>query len=165
MLSVLFGSIYGLLSLGLALLWRILGIINFSHGIVILLGGYLSYSLIIAGLHPILAFCIPALILAIIGAVFQRFMVNRVVDSILAALIVTIGFAYAIEGTMTLVWGPSNFGITSSILPTLMPEITLPWFSVRPELLEVFIFSTTIVALLHFFLLDRQHSAKLYFPF
>ena len=43
--GILLGGLYGLMALGMALVWGVLNIVNLAHGSLIMLGGYAVYYL------------------------------------------------------------------------------------------------------------------------
>lgn len=54
--GILLGGLYGLMALGMALVWGVLNIVNLAHGSLIMLGGYAVYYLFtVAGIDPFLA--------------------------------------------------------------------------------------------------------------
>src|ERR1700742_1077883 len=91
--GVLLGGLYGLMALGLALVWGVLNIVNLAHGAFIMLGGYIVYWLFqLAGIDPLLGL-IPAMaIMFAFGYAFQRGLLNLVVRSgLLNTLLITFG--------------------------------------------------------------------------
>jgi branched-chain amino acid transport system permease protein len=71
--ALAFGSEYALLALGLAIVFSIMGLVNFAHGEIITIGAYTMYIMVIMGLgNPVLV--IPfAILAAVLGAlVFER---------------------------------------------------------------------------------------------
>ena len=62
--GVLLGGLYGLMALGMALVWGVLNIVNLAHGSFIMLGGYAVYYLFtLAGIDPFLALPLGMLIM------------------------------------------------------------------------------------------------------
>src|SRR6266853_921261 len=54
--GILLGGLYGLMALGMGLVWGVLNIVNLAHGALIMLGGYAVYFLYTgAGIDPYLA--------------------------------------------------------------------------------------------------------------
>lgn len=71
--ALAFGSEYALLALGLAIVFSIMGLVNFAHGEIITIGAYTMYILVVMGLgNPV--FVIPlAVLAAVLGALaFER---------------------------------------------------------------------------------------------
>ncbi len=91
--GVLLGGLYGLMALGMALVWGVLNIVNLAHGAFIMLGGYAVYFLFTAGgIDPFLGLPIAMLVMFAFGYVLQRGLLNLVVRSaLLNTLLITFG--------------------------------------------------------------------------
>ena len=102
------GAIYVLIALGLTLIFGTLGVVNFAHGALFMIGAYLGYVISGAVGHW-LAFLTVPLILFAIGIVLERGLIqyfyNRpVTDQIL----VTFGLALVIQEIMRWIFGGTN---------------------------------------------------------
>lgn len=91
--GVLLGGLYGLMALGMGLVWGVLNIINLAHGALIMLGGYAVYFLYTeAHIDPFVAIPIAMVILFCFGFVLQKFVLNLIVRSaLLNTLLLTFG--------------------------------------------------------------------------
>ncbi len=91
--GVLLGGLYGLMALGMGLVWGVLNIVNLAHGALIMLGGYAVYYLYTgAGIDPFAALPLAMVILFLFGFVLQRFLLNLIVRSaLLNTLLITFG--------------------------------------------------------------------------
>jgi branched-chain amino acid transport system permease protein len=91
--GVLLGGLYGLMALGMALVWGVLNIVNLAHGSFIMLGGYVFYYLFtLGGIDPFLALPLGMLIMFIFGFLVQRYIINFIVGSaLLNTLLITFG--------------------------------------------------------------------------
>ena len=91
--GILLGSLYGLMALGMALVWGVLNIVNLAHGSLIMLGGYAVYYLFtIFGIDPFLALPIAMLMMFFFGYLIQRYIINFIVRSEpLNTLLITFG--------------------------------------------------------------------------
>jgi branched-chain amino acid transport system permease protein len=96
--GVLLGGLYGLMALGLALVWGVLNIVNLAHGAFIMLGGYLVYFLFTAGLDPMVSLPIAMLAMFLFGYVIQRTLLNLIVRS---ALLNTLLFTFGLDVVLT----------------------------------------------------------------
>ena len=66
--GILLGGLYGLMGLGMGLVWGVLKIVNLAHGALIMLGGYALYYLYTeAGIDPFAALPIAMLLLFVLG--------------------------------------------------------------------------------------------------
>jgi branched-chain amino acid transport system permease protein len=96
--GVLLGGLYGLMALGMALVWGVLNIVNLAHGAFIMLGGYCIYFLFSAGLDPLAMLPVAMLALFCLGYVVQRGLLNLIVRS---ALLNTLLFTFGLDVVLT----------------------------------------------------------------
>jgi branched-chain amino acid transport system permease protein len=107
--SLLNGVVYGLLlfmlSSGLTLIFSMMGVLNFAHASVFMLGAYLSYQFgRWVGFWP--ALVIAPLLCGLLGAAIERYGLRRVHSSgHVAEILFTFGLAYVIEEVVTMTWG------------------------------------------------------------
>lgn len=101
------GAFYALLSLGLAVIFGMLRIINFAHGALYMLGAFVAYILATyAGMSFWLALVVVPIIVAVIAAILERTMMKRLYGlDPLYGLLLTFGFALILEGGMQYVFG------------------------------------------------------------
>jgi branched-chain amino acid transport system permease protein len=107
--SLLNGVVYGLLlfmlTSGLTLIFSMMGVLNFAHASVFMLGAYFSYQFgKWVGFWP--ALVIAPLLCGLIGAAIERHGLRYVHKSgHVAEILFTFGLAYLIEELVTMVWG------------------------------------------------------------
>jgi branched-chain amino acid transport system permease protein len=107
--SLLNGVVYGLLlfmlSSGLTLIFSMMGVLNFGHASVFMLGAYLSFQFgRWVGFWP--ALVVAPLACALIGAAIERYALRRVhASGHVAEILFTFGLAYVIEEVVTMIWG------------------------------------------------------------
>jgi len=107
--SLLNGVVYGLLlfmlSSGLTLIFSMMGVLNFAHASVFMLGAYLSFQFgRWVGFWP--ALVIAPLACALVGAAIERYGLRRVhLNGHVAEILFTFGLAYVIEEAVTMIWG------------------------------------------------------------
>ena len=91
--GVLLGGLYGLMALGMGLVWGVLNIVNLAHGALIMLGGYAGYYLYTdAHIDPFAALPIAMLALFFFGFLLQSLILNLIVRSaLLNTLLITFG--------------------------------------------------------------------------
>jgi branched-chain amino acid transport system permease protein len=91
--GLLLGGLYGLMALGMGLVWGVLNIVNLAHGALIMLGGYAVYYLYtMAGIDPFLALPLAMILLFLFGYLLQRYVLNLIVRSaLLNTLLITFG--------------------------------------------------------------------------
>jgi branched-chain amino acid transport system permease protein len=128
--GILLGGLYGLMALGMALVWGVLNIVNLAHGSLIMLGGYVFYYLFtLGGIDPFLALPLGMLIMFIFGFLVQRYIINFVVGSaLLNTLLITFGLDVVITylaqlgftadfRTINPGYAGSNITITGIVVP------------------------------------------------
>ncbi|PIE80418.1 MAG: branched-chain amino acid ABC transporter permease [Chloroflexi bacterium] len=100
------GSIYALVAIGLTLIYGVMIILNFAHGEFLMLGMYISYwAFTLLGLDPYLTIPISALLTFALGALIQRGLVQRVLDSHpLNQIILLLGVSTLMIGLVQFFW-------------------------------------------------------------
>ncbi|MBW2338653.1 MAG: hypothetical protein JRF47_18265 [Deltaproteobacteria bacterium] len=79
--GVLLGGIYGLIALGLSLIFGVMGVINFAHGQIMVMAMYVSYWIfVLLGIDPYLSLVIVAAVIFVLGYLIQATVVNRILD-------------------------------------------------------------------------------------
>ncbi|HEY8680705.1 MAG TPA: branched-chain amino acid ABC transporter permease [Candidatus Dormibacteraeota bacterium] len=147
------GAIYALIALGYTMVYGIIELINFAHGDVFTLGGFVALPLfalfgIGPGSHYALAY-IPVLILVFVAVMAINGLVNITIERVayrplrsaprLAPLITAIGMSFILEGAMYLWRGPVNLRF-----PDLIPETRYTTSLVDIGVKDVFVVVVTI---------------------
>lgn len=104
------GAFYALLSLGLAIIFGLLHVVNFAHGAQYALGAFAAYLLLTyAGIPYWGALVVAPLLVGALGIVFERLFLRRLyeVDGIYQ-LLLTFSLALIIEGTLRALFGSSG---------------------------------------------------------
>ena len=104
------GSFYALLSLGLAIIFGLLRVINFAHGAQYMLGAFCAWFLLNwGGINYWLALILAPLIVGLLAALVEKTMLSRLYKlDHLYGLLFTFGLALAIEGTFRYFFGASG---------------------------------------------------------
>jgi len=80
--GLLMGGVFGLIAIGLNLIWGVLDIINFAHGEFVMLGMYSSYFLFtFLGIDPYISIFINIPIFFVFGMLVQRLLIERVMKA------------------------------------------------------------------------------------
>ncbi|QEL22869.1 branched-chain amino acid ABC transporter permease [Bosea sp. F3-2] len=104
------GSFYALLSLGLAIIFGLLNVINFAHGAFFMLGALAAWlALTVGGVNYWWALVLAPLVTGLFGIIVERLLLRRLqgLDH-LYSLLFTFGLALAIEGTVRDIYGTSG---------------------------------------------------------
>ena len=110
LLGLINGSFYALLSLGLAVIFGMLNIINFAHGAQYMMGAFIAYLLLqYLGINYWAALVIVPIVVGVFGILIERLFLQHVrkLDH-LYGLILTFGLALIIEGLFRNYYGSSG---------------------------------------------------------
>jgi len=110
LLGLINGSFYALLSLGLAVIFGMLNIINFTHGAQYMMGAFVAYMLLqYLGINYWAALVIVPILVGLTGILIERLLLQRIqkLDH-LYGLILTFGLALIIEGLFRNYYGSSG---------------------------------------------------------
>jgi branched-chain amino acid transport system permease protein len=110
LIGLINGSFYALLSLGLAVIFGLLNIINFTHGAQYMLGAFVSYLLLThLGVGYWWALLIVPIVVGATGVVIERLMLSRLYKlDHLYGLLLTFGLALIIQGFFRNIYGSSG---------------------------------------------------------
>ena len=110
LLGLINGAFYAVLSLGLAVIFGLLNIINFAHGALYMLGAFVAYFLLTyGGIGYWGALILAPIVVGGFGALIERFLLRRLagVDH-LYGLLLTFGLTLILEGTFVKFFGASG---------------------------------------------------------
>ena len=100
--GTLLGGLYALFAAGLSLIFGVMRLVNIAHGDLIVLAAYFGLTTSVAlGMHPFAALVLVAPVMAGLGYLLQRFVLNRTLgDDILPPLLVTFGLSVIIQNLL-----------------------------------------------------------------
>lgn len=152
--GLMMGWIYVLIALGLSLIFGILRIIQFAHGEIYMLGAYVSYALVGAGLPLWLALLLACVCLGAVGYALERWCFRRLRGEVHRPIIFSLGLLLVLQSSAVNV-----FGLTERVLPRLS-ERSLAWAGVELPLDRVIAvgIAVTLVALVFAFLKGTRHG-------
>ena len=148
------GSFYALLSLGLAVIFGMLNIINFAHGALYMMGAFVAYFLLsIFGLNYWYALVLAPIIVGVFGMILERTMLQWLsgLDH-LYGLLLTFGLALIIQGLFQNYFGSS--GLPYAIPKELQGGTNLGFMFLPTYRAWVVVFSLTI-CLLTWFMIEK----------
>lgn len=107
--GILMGGVYGLVAIGLTLIFGVMKIINFAHGSLMMLGMFTTYWLyVLAGLDPYLSLLLSIPCLFVVGLLIERFLIAQVLDApAYNQLLLTLGISLFIENFALFLWTPN----------------------------------------------------------
>jgi branched-chain amino acid transport system permease protein len=154
LLGLVNGSFYAMLSLGLAVIFGLLGIVNFAHGALYMIGAYVAFvALDQFGINYWFALVLSPLLVGALGVVIERTLLKRLykIDPIYG-LLLTFGLASIAEGVFRYWFDVSG---QSYPVPELLQGATNLGFMVLPNYRAWVVFASLFVCLGTWFLIER----------
>jgi len=144
--SILQAGLYTIITIGLSLIFVLMGILDFTHGIKILFAGYISFWLIRMGIHPALSLMFSVAVMIVLGSGLFEGPVKRVSHSHFTTLLLTLGLAYVIEGLVSIYYPPQTITIEQSVTGLPLPlSVEVAGLKFSTALLETFVFSSALI--------------------
>ena len=153
-LGLVNGSFYALLSLGLAVIFGLMGVVNFAHGAFYTLGAFAALlGLQWFGLNYWLALLIAPLLVGLLGVVVERLLLRRLngLDP-LYGLLLTFGLALIVEGSLHQVFGST--GHSYPVPQSLAGALNLG-FMILPLYRAWVILASVVVCFTTWFVIER----------
>lgn len=120
------GSVYALISMGYNLVYGILGQLNFAHGDVYTVGCFITFTLFVSGVNPILAIIIGVCAGAGVNLIVERFAyrpLRKRGSNRIAPTISAVGIAYIMRNIVQLIWGPQTYSFDLKIIQSKTIQI------------------------------------------
>jgi branched-chain amino acid transport system permease protein len=104
--GIAIGCIYGLIALGIVLIYKATDVANFAHGELMMLGAFIAYTLIVGwSLAPWLSFLVTFIFMGLFGAFLERVFIRIVTgENILSIIMVTLGLSLVIRTVCGMIW-------------------------------------------------------------
>lgn len=149
--GILLGGLYALFAAGLSLIFGVMRLVNIAHGDLIVLAAYIALVVVQAtGLHPLVSALLVVPIMAVIGYLLQRFLLNPVLGKdVLSPLLVTFGISVLLQNGLLLGFTADSQRLSAGALETASLDI-LPGLTVGILPLLMFVVSIVVI-----FCLDR----------
>ena len=111
------GSVYAIIALGYTMVYGIAKMLNFAHGDIIMVGGYISFcAMSYLGLPSVLAVVLAMLVCTALGIVIEGLAYKPLRGTpSLAVLITAIGVSYFLQNAAQLIWSSSPKNFTSVV--------------------------------------------------
>jgi len=154
MLGLVNGSFYAMLSLGLAVIFGLLGIVNFAHGALYMIGAYVAWiGMEKFGINYWFSLLVAPLVVGAIGVVIERTLLKHLykIDPIYG-LLLTFGLALIAEGVFR-----DQFGVSgqSYSVPEALSGATNLGFMVLPNYRAWVVFASLAICLGTWFVIER----------
>ena len=154
LLGLVNGSFYAILSLGLAVIFGLLNVINFAHGALFMLGATLAWmGLEYFGVNYwVMLFAAP-LIVALLGMVIERLFLKRIYKlDHLYGLLLTLGLTLVIEGVLRSFYGVSGLPYSA---PEALSGATDLGFMVLPNYRAWVVLASFVVCISTWYVIER----------
>ncbi len=154
LLGLVNGSFYAMLSLGLAVIFGLLGIVNFAHGALYMIGAYVAWACLeYAGINFWAALVIAPVGVGALGVLIERTLLRQLyrIDPIYG-LLLTFGLALIAEGIFR-----DQFGVSGQQypVPELLQGATNLGFMVLPNYRAFVVLASLIVCLVTWYVIER----------
>lgn len=154
------GSRLFLVALGLSLIFGVLGVLNFAHGALYMVGAYVTISLTQSVIGNFwVAAVVGGLVVGLVGLALEMGFIRRVYDrDELDQLILTFAFVLIISDLTRTIWGSSSY----TVAPPSLLDRTIPIGDGQFLLYRLFVIVFGFVAMVVFwYVLQRTHIGRL----
>ena len=178
MLGLVNGSFYAMLSLGLAVIFGLLGVVNFAHGAMYMLGAYVAWlgldgvdlTHVQAGSHVLnlgirfhfdfwTALLVGPLVVGLVGVVVEKLLLKRLYKlDPLYGLLLTFGLALIVQGVFLQFYGSSG---QSYDTPEALSGALNLGFMILPKYRGFVILASLVVCFGTWFLIERTRLGAL----
>ena len=154
MLGLVNGSFYAMLSLGLAVIFGLLGVVNFAHGAMYMLGAYVAWVVNDRwGVGFWWALLLGPLVVAVVGVIVERLFLKRLYKlDPLYGLLLTFGLALIAQGTFLEHYGSSG---QSYDTPEALSGATNLGFMILPNYRGFVVAASLVICFGTWFLIER----------
>jgi branched-chain amino acid transport system permease protein len=154
LLGLVNGSFYAILSLGLAVIFGLLNVINFAHGALFMLGALLTWmGLTYLGLNYWVMLVVAPLVVGLVGVLIERLLLRWIYKlDHLYGLLLTLGLTLLIEGVFRSIYGVSGLGYDT---PDLLDGATNLGFMILPNYRAWVVVASVVVCLGTWFVIEK----------
>ena len=154
LLGLVNGSFYAILSLGLAVIFGLLNVINFAHGALFMLGAMFTWMA--ASYFQInywVMLLLSPILVGIVGVLIERFLLRHIYKlDHLYGLLLTLGLALLIEGVFRSVYGVSGLGYDT---PELLEGATNVGVMMLPNYRMWVVVASLVVCIATWFVIEK----------
>ena len=154
LLGLVNGSFYAILSLGLAVIFGLLNVINFAHGALFMLGAMFTWMA--ASYFQInywVMLLLSPLLVGVIGVLIERFLLRHIYKlDHLYGLLLTLGLSLLLEGVFRSIYGVSGLGYDT---PELLEGATNLGFMIMPNCRAWVVVASLVVCFATWFVIEK----------
>jgi branched-chain amino acid transport system permease protein len=146
------GAQYALIALGLTLIFALMNVLNFAHGQMYVLGGFVTYTVYGQLKLPfVVALVASGVTVAIVGALFERFLFRTVIRRSLrdeSTMLLAAGTAFFLDAVILLLFGEKQRGVPKIISGVLNTD----WLIMPYDKILVGVLALLFIAAFMFFM-------------
>ncbi|MBK7719666.1 MAG: branched-chain amino acid ABC transporter permease [Simplicispira sp.] len=154
LLGLVNGSFYAILSLGLAVIFGLLNVINFAHGALFMMGAVITWmAMNYFGINYWVMLVVAPLIVGVFGVVIERLLLRWIYKlDHLYGLLLTLGLTLLVEGVFRSVYGVSGLGYDT---PDLLSGGTNLGFMFLPNYRAWVVVASITVCMVTWFVIEK----------
>ena len=154
LLGLVNGSFYAILSLGLAVIFGLLNVINFAHGALFMLGALLTWmAMTYLGVNYWVMLIAAPVVVGILGVLIERLLLRWIYKlDHLYGLLLTLGLTLLIEGVFRSIYGVSGLGYDT---PELLEGATNLGFMIMPNYRAWVVVASVVVCLGTWYVIEK----------
>jgi branched-chain amino acid transport system permease protein len=160
--GVLLGGLYGLIALGMTLIFGVMRIINLAHGEFLMIGMYVSYILFTRfGVDPYLSIVVSVPLLFVIGIAIQRFLLMPLIKAKAPGenqILMTAGIGLVLTNAALLIFSPNYFTVLTTYSNA---TASIGKISVSLPLLWDFLICFGITGILYLFIMKTDTGCSI----
>jgi branched-chain amino acid transport system permease protein len=157
--GAMIGSVYVLVALGMVLIFGVMQVLNFAHGALFMLGGYLCHFAFfrLTGSYPA-SIALSMLALAALGLLLERAVFRALRDNIQMQIVASLGLILVIQNGVVALWGPNALQMR---VPTAETTVRLGSLSFTAQHFVIIGTVAATVILLQLFLMRSRLGTAL----
>ena len=154
LLGLVNGSFYAILSLGLAVIFGLLNVINFAHGALFMLGALITWmAMSYLGVNYWVMLIASPLVVGVVGVVIERLFLRWIYKlDHLYGLLLTLGLTMIIEGVFRSIYGVSGLGYDT---PELLEGATNLGFMILPNYRAWVVVASIVVCIATWYVIEK----------
>jgi len=154
LLGLVNGSFYAILSLGLAVIFGLLNVINFAHGALFMLGAVLTWmAMNYFGINYWVMLLLAPLVVGVFGIVIERLLLRWIYKlDHLYGLLLTLGLTLLIEGVFRSIYGVSGLGYDT---PELLEGASNLGFMIMPNYRAFVVVASLVVCVGTWYVIEK----------
>ena len=125
--GMILGSVYGLMTMGLSLIFGVLRIVNVGHGAFMMVGAYIAFWMFrLFDIPPIVSIPLALAVGMILGYIFFQVVIRRLITAAeLTTLLATFAIGILLEESARFFWGPDYRGFSWNVGRLMLPPIAI----------------------------------------